>query len=746
MSRVYAKSADVNGYKEALAEHTIKDVKAGRRLVENLPFSPKKRMKIGFDLETCEAFHDLGKAATGFQKSLEKNAERWGKRHEVLSAVAAASMGIKDQVVFSILLHHKTLPSNGVVVGKSCLPDEELPYKDHVYQVWQNMAEEWNQNRDLLMQEWVKICKSINREDLLQNPLNLDSLLSENMMYLLDRDNQTKHFSYKERQYISLLRGLTITADHIASASNSLPIRIPRLSSFNLIPATPYNYQIKVGKKVGNVVLRAPTGSGKTEAALMWAQRNQQRNGRLFYTLPSTASLNAMYLRLKKSFNDTENKLIGLLHSRIASSIYSMLESENDLMSRQRTAWLLSSLVREMYFPIRICTPHQVMKFTLQGKGWELMLSEFPNSVFVFDEIHAYNPKHVGITMATAKYIVKKGGSVMVLSATLPKFLRRIIRREIPDISFMQPSRSNESDRKILEQKRHIIEVIDGNIIDNIDLIVREADKAKSTLVVCNHVSTAQAVYKEIKKRVNDTLLLHSQFARRDRNNVENELQRSKSLNGTYKPLPKIVVSTQVIEVSLDLDFEQAFTEPAPIDSLVQRMGRVNRYARRAPAHVRIFTKQYNKDNRVYSEGLRDKSLEVLSSLPNPIGEEDLNSAADRVYGKGYDSEKQAEYNEGLNCIDIKNMLAGSNRDWVEDIIDDKEGAIEVLPEPLLDRYDSKVKEGLVIEAFGLCVPVAKWRLGYLFKENRLDREHDPWIIRDCQYSNEVGLEFDGVT
>lgn len=161
------------------------------------------------------------------------------------------------------------------------------------------------------------------------------------MVNWLDRDNQTKHFSFKQIEYVSLLRGLTITADHIASSGSNALIKVPSLYDYSLAPSKPYQYQIKAGKKVGNLLLQSPPGSGKTEAALLWAQRNQKQNGRLFYTLPTTASLNAMYLRQKKSFNDIDSRLIGLLHSRIANSIYSMLE-ENDSsgISRQKMAWM----------------------------------------------------------------------------------------------------------------------------------------------------------------------------------------------------------------------------------------------------------------------------------------------------------------------------------------------------------------------------------------------------------------------
>lgn len=319
--------------------------------------------------------------------------------------------------------------------------------------------------------------------------------------------------------------------------------------------------------------------------------------------------------------------------------------------------------------------------------------------------------------MATAKFLVDKNATCMFLSATLPKFIRKLIEHEIPSISFMQPSYRNDSDRRILEQKRHILEPpIDGDISDNIELIVREAGKANSTLVVCNHVPTAQQVYRAIKDKIKDTVLLHSQFCRRDRNNIENDLLGSKlpATDKLFKKLPKILVSTQVIEVSLDLDFEQGFTEPAPIDAIVQRLGRINRYAKRPPTKVRIFSKQSHSYN-IYDADLTDKSLKVLSSLPNPLGEEDLNQAADRVYGKGYSYNNQVEYEEGLNHPRLKKfkkfLIAGTDQDWIDDVIDEKEGSMNLLPEPLVEEYYILKKQGLTIKADDVLVPGQKMNL-----------------------------------
>jgi CRISPR-associated endonuclease/helicase Cas3 len=402
----------------------------------------------------------------------------------------------------------------------------------------------------------------------------------------------------------------------------------------------------------------------------------------------------------------------------------------------------LASLVREMYFPIRVCTPHQILRYTLQGKGWEGMLSEFPHSVFVFDEIHAYNPKLTGLTLATAKYLTEHKGTVMFLTATLPTFIKKMIDSELfqANIEFIQPLYTEASDRRILEQKRHIIEPVDGNILDNIPLIVKKAADVKSTLVVCNHVNTVQQVYRRLKDQVKGTVLLHSRFNRHDRNQKEKDLQAA---------LPKILVATQVVEVSLDLDFQQGFTEPAAIDALVQRMGRINRRARQNPAHVYIFKEQYSSNNKIYSKQLRDNSLKRLTALPMPLSEEDLNQAVDSVYGSGYTGDDLVEYNDGLNYKELREfkrcLTAGTSEDWVEVVIEEKEGTVDLLPvcEPLYQQYHDLKAAGKTIPANDLLVPVGRWMLPLLIKDGRLECEADPWLLIDCKYNRDVGLEIE---
>ena len=79
--------------------------------------------------------------------------------------------------------------------------------------------------------------------------------------------------------------------------------------------------------------------------------------------------------------------------------------------------------------------------------------------------------------------------------------------------------------------------------------------------------------------------------------------------------------------------------------------------------------------------------------------------------------------------------------DEVEDIIKDTEGSVEVLPNPLVEEFNTFRERHLAIEAYDLAVPVGRWRLGYLFDSNRINTEHDPWIPNRCSYSQDFGLE-----
>jgi len=713
---------------ETLSEHTLRCLEVAESVLTNLPFDEDKVASIRTDLIDAIAVHDVGKAAVGFQKSLQPGAKRWGHRHEVISAAFASFQKLKSEVVFAVLTHHRTIPSDMASSCKGCLGFEELPLAPEPYPVWFQMAKEWKQNIQPFTGEWKQILSGA-KSKRLSAQAGLDCLsLVDSWLY---RNKQPRKIESEKRIYASTLRGLLMSCDHIGSSSvRVVPPRVPSLSKINMPIPCLFSFQKKAGETEGNLILQAPTGSGKTLAALLWAGKNQKRNGRLFYSLPNTASINAMYLRLCNNYGrDT----VGLLHSRAVSSLYSILENEEESpFALQIQARMAKSLARELWYPIRVCTPHQILRYALHGKGWEQMLSEFPNACFVFDEVHAYDPIITGFVVATAKLVSEFNASCLFLSATMPEFLRQMISSEIVQARFLFPSFDDELDRQILNKSRHNVQICDGNILKNIEKILKSVNDSKSTLIVCNHVPSAQRVFAEIQnKGIEDSLLLHSRFCRRDRNKIEKVIQTR---------LPKVLVATQVVEVSLDVDFEQGFFEPAPIDAAIQRLGRVNRKGDRPPANVMVFREQL-ASYPIYSKKIVAKSLDELGRLSNPIREIDLVEVANHVYQDGYIGEDLQQYKDALNHPLIKRfkekLVAGCHNDWIEEVIDKSDGTIDLLPSSLKEEYRELLSSGLWLEADSLLVPVRTASLSWL--SEAVDRSFDPWVINK-PYSPTIGL------
>ncbi|MGH3522024.1 MAG: CRISPR-associated helicase Cas3', partial [Mycobacterium sp.] len=403
-----------------------------------------------------------------------------------------------------------------------------------------------------------------------------------------------------------LLQGAVTLADHVSSAHSQLctespltadyPARLRARLSDRQAELRPH--QVEAAAIDGHLLLRSPTGSGKTEAALLWAQtqigvlrRATGGTPRLFYVLPYLASINAMAGRLSTELDTPD---VGVAHSRAAS--YHLARAlRDDCVATEAVAPKAVSraaatrLFREL---VRVGTPYQLLRGALAGPAHSGILIDAANSVFILDELHAYDPRRLGMILAMLRLWEDLGGRLAVLSATLPDALADLL-----DTTLAVPCQ-----RVALAgswPQRHRITVGATHLTEPpaIAEITERVRAGHAVLVVANNVADARALSEKLAPLAVElygpeaALLLHSRFRRKDRSAIEAAIQARFGTRQSRRP--GILVATQVVEVSLDVDFDVLHTSGAPLDALVQRFGRVNRLGARPPAPVVVHQPGY---------------------------------------------------------------------------------------------------------------------------------------------------------
>lgn len=644
--------------------------------------------------------HDIGKVSPLFQRTLKHgyiHQPGFVFRHEISSLLFISFFSKEERaaLIDMVVAHHKSISKDIGEKGILDLDDNMDSFARHS----QGLA------------DWGPIAIEIlNEFGIATHPIDIKEARG-NYNFVVD-------YCFEKKLNYSRWKGLLMAADHYASAlenktESSLDklFVCPDLNFYNRVHHLYPLSQVNASDKRKHTLVTAPTGAGKTDFLL------RRCKGRVFYTLPYQASINAMYDRIKNDLKGT-NAQVYLLHAASELKVRDKGVEERILQHHPGAS-------------IKILTPHQMASIVFGIKGYEAMLLDLEGCDVILDEIHTYSSETQAIVLKIIEILKTIGCRIHVGTATMPTILYNKICELL----------GGESEVFEVSLPNHILQTFNRHIIhkvadfDNcIEFIQNAVSDNRKVLIVCNQVKRAQILYDSIGELYPsiDKMLIHSRFKRSDRANLEISLKDNFNISTTAC----VVVSTQVVEVSLDVSFDVMITECAPIDAMIQRFGRINR--KRTDETIGIYKDIYviqpskeQNDALPYDVDILQKSFDVL---PNDdlLQEASLQTMIDTVYpGTKFIS------------LDYSGVVFADGKWMIKELCHNAKSALlEVLDinsavciqESDKEKYLHTPTSRMMLE-----IPTSYKSIAYK-KLEQIDVGSRPFIIPDRAYDNEKGL------
>lgn len=372
------------------------------------------------------------------------------------------------------------------------------------------------------------------------------------------------------------------------------------------------------------MIIEAPTGEGKTEAGLAAAHVLGEKFGAqgVFLAAPTMATANGLFERATQwaqhSSRGGQVASMFLAHSKNQlSKTYRELRYSGigiDQPGEDGTAGSEGTVVATQWLSGRktgvlsdfvVGTVDQVLMMALQARHSMLRHVALAGKIVIIDEVHAYDAYMSQYLYRTLEWLARYGTSVILMSATLPPAQRLALAQAYNS----QIPRDNQVDEAVLDTPAYpLVSVVNAAGIQSIKVAPRPTDAEIRTnflgdslpeltsklqellddggiaLVICNTVARAQDAYRALAAGFpGEVELHHAAFIASQRSEKEDLLREKlgpKSRRGQGRPQRLIVVATQVAEQSLDIDADVLITDIAPIDLIIQRIGRVHRHVR----------------------------------------------------------------------------------------------------------------------------------------------------------------------
>lgn len=368
--------------------------------------------------------------------------------------------------------------------------------------------------------------------------------------------------------------------------------------------------QLEIVKKLNSIpspsltIIEAPMGEGKTEAALYlehYFETNKQMQGS-YIALPTQATANQMFKRVKKFLSQVKKGVrvnLHLLHGNaLISDEYELLKTNSKNFEQESNIvadeWF-SYRKRGLISPFGVGTVDQIMLSVLPLKHFFVRLFGLAGKVILIDEVHSYDVYMSTILEDLLRWLHYLGSSVILLSATLPSHKRKKLIEtyqsknvEIEEKPYPRLIICSEDEiitstfdttlQKTGEESVLIEWIEEKDIVDKIKLSMKDGGR---TALICNKIGRAQNFYNNLEFLKDQGIkidLLHSRFPFHRRKEIEDDLLTRFGKNKDHTKNAQLLISTQIIEQSLDLDFDLMISDLAPIDLLFQRMGRLHRH------------------------------------------------------------------------------------------------------------------------------------------------------------------------
>ena len=493
-------------------------------------------------------------------------------------------------------------------------------------------------------------------------------------------------------------------------------------------------------------IIEDETGAGKTEASLILLNRLMAKGlGNGFYlALPTMATADGIYPRVQKAYDNLylsdEKPSLVLSHSSaklsdkftetIISSTRAISEQTygDDAMSRCQE-WLADNRKKSLLAHVGVGTIDQAFLAVLTVKYQSLRLIGMIGKVLVIDEAHAYDA-YIGKELEVLLHVhAALGGSAVIMSATLPFSIRQKLtdaflkgigsetlelekKDSYPllthiagdyrkELTFARKPGNNKKDVRIkfLHSENEIYKLIKQCL---------EMDQC-----VCwirNSVKDARKTFQQLEDVGMQIELFHARFTIIDRSRIQDRIVKSFDKDSRFEQRKgKVVIATQVVEQSLDLDFDVMITDLAPIDLMLQRAGRMHRHIRdkmgnfktdgddgRGAATLYIHTPEYTDSpqtdwfsaffpnaKKVYENHARLwLGLKQLNQLPKHTLPENIRDLIENVYGKDSEIPKGLEKSDinaygnqssqrtigEFNTIDYEIGYTMDGQNWEEDL------------------------------------------------------------------------------